>query len=65
MNNVIHAIRTENQASAVTLQQLEACVEAKKDYLSKVKINFLYSWIYQVFYDRKKNVNHVNCGLRL
>jgi hypothetical protein len=36
MNNVLHAIRTENQASTIYLQQLEALVEANKNYLAKV-----------------------------
>lgn len=39
MNTAINAIRTENQAAAVYLQQLQTCVEANKEYLSKVKID--------------------------
>ncbi len=59
MNNVLHAIRTENQSAAVSLQKLEARIEANQDYLSKVKIDFS---IFLEFFviDRSKNVNHVN-----
>jgi hypothetical protein len=42
MNNIIHAIRTEKKASAEYLQRLQTCVEANKDYLSKVKIDLVY-----------------------
>ncbi len=41
MINVINAIRTEKQLSTVYLQQLETCLEANKDYLSKVEVNFV------------------------
>ncbi|CAF4804744.1 unnamed protein product [Rotaria sp. Silwood1] len=37
MNNIIHAIRTEKQASLVYLQRLQAFVDANKDYLSKIR----------------------------
>ncbi len=37
MINVIHAIRTEKQASTVYLQQIQTFIEANKDYLSKVE----------------------------
>ena len=36
MNNVIHAIRTEKQASTEYSQQLQTFFEANEDYLSKV-----------------------------
>ncbi|CAF0877101.1 unnamed protein product [Rotaria sordida] len=37
MNNIIHAIRTEKQASLVYLQRLQTFFDANKDYLSKIK----------------------------
>jgi hypothetical protein len=43
MNNVINAIRTEKQISTVYLQRLETCLEANKDYLSKVETSFLFN----------------------
>jgi hypothetical protein len=62
MNNVLHAIRTENQSAAVSLQKLEARIEANQDYLSKVKIDFsiFLEFFCFLIIDRSKNVNHVN-----
>ncbi|CAF1427235.1 unnamed protein product [Rotaria magnacalcarata] len=37
MNNVIHAIRSEKQASLVYLQRIQTFVDENKDYLSKIK----------------------------
>jgi hypothetical protein len=36
MINVIHAIRTEKQASTICLERLQTFVDANGDYLSKV-----------------------------
>ncbi|CAF4355987.1 unnamed protein product [Rotaria sp. Silwood2] len=37
MYNIIHAIRTEKQASLVYLQRLQKCVDENNDYLAKIK----------------------------
>jgi hypothetical protein len=42
MNNVIHAICAEKQASVVYLQRLQTFFDANEDYLSKVGIDFIY-----------------------
>lgn len=50
MNNAIQAIRTEKQISSIYLEQLQTCLDAKKDYLSKVEINFIIFLIYKILY---------------
>jgi len=64
MINVINAIRTENQLSTVYLQRLETGLEANKDYLSKVEVNFLF-YLKNFFDNRLKNVNPIDYVLKL
>jgi len=64
MINVINAIRTEKQLSTVYLQQLETGLEANKDYLSKVEVNFLF-YLKNFFDNRLKNVNPIDYVLKL
>ena len=67
MNNVVNAIRSENQTSAIYLQQIQKYIEMNQDYLTKVisacTENFERKFSFVI--GRSKNVNPDRYELKL